>query len=222
MENFILQVWLAHNQLGLAAQKLQALPARLRPTSHCQDELGPSTNIVWGPEFESDFISSRISIMKSPEATYDLSYWNDDYNVLSVGFSDERIGIDLSTHLFFPGIHYGYCCRVSEREALNCIFVPRENGIFRGWVGRNFDEYLPGLYWISCISNDLIQKHRLKIDSNLYSYDNSVFTRKDSYFLVDEPTDTSSGKIFEIKSVYDLVTPDMNTLQLAEVIRQFP
>jgi hypothetical protein len=54
------------------------------------------------------------------------------------------------------GLDFGYACMVEEREHRNRIIKRMPYGVHEAWVGRDFSLYLPGVYWLTVISERLL------------------------------------------------------------------
>jgi len=54
-----------------------------------------------------------------------------------------------------------YACYDEEREYKNRIYVRFEVETVEAWVGRDIKRYLPGIYWITWISNRYASMHKL-------------------------------------------------------------
>jgi hypothetical protein len=54
---------------------------------------------------------------------------------------------------------FGFACTKEEREHRNRIATRRGENIIESWVGRDSERYVPGLYWLTLLSEDLATKH---------------------------------------------------------------
>ncbi len=76
---------------------------------------------------------------------------------------------------------YGYAGMWEERKSRNGTFKDFGSSTLEWWVGRDVDKYVPGIYWLTLISKEMLQ--HLKIEPNTFS--NTSFKVKnveDNYF----------------------------------------
>jgi hypothetical protein len=60
---------------------------------------------------------------------------------------------------------FGYACKSDERIHRNRISRKMSYGVHEAWVGRNYTNRLPGLYWITLIPDALIRKINISLDA---------------------------------------------------------
>jgi hypothetical protein len=59
---------------------------------------------------------------------------------------------------------YGYSCYPEERKWRNRLSVKLKNlQMLETWVGRDPRKYIPGLYWLTVISEELAQQHHISL-----------------------------------------------------------
>jgi len=69
-------------------------------------------------------------------------------------------------HFCRGDILYGYAAMAEEiehRHAYAVPYVEPNSGAACGWLGRNYDRYVPGLYWLNVFPHEYIARHALDI-----------------------------------------------------------
>jgi hypothetical protein len=66
-------------------------------------------------------------------------------------------------HLCMAKPIFGFACLPAEREYRNrTIHILGANTI-ESWVGRDVEKYIPGFYWITVISDELLRRHNVAL-----------------------------------------------------------
>jgi len=60
---------------------------------------------------------------------------------------------------------FGFACSSEEREARNRHKTKIGINEVESWVGRDINKKIPGFYWITLISNELLNKHAIPLSS---------------------------------------------------------
>jgi hypothetical protein len=58
---------------------------------------------------------------------------------------------------------FGFLAAEEERFHRNRVVVKLGNNTIESWVGRDITKYVPGLYWITYLSYDLLRAHNLPV-----------------------------------------------------------
>lgn len=58
---------------------------------------------------------------------------------------------------------FGYACEREEYESRNRVVVKFGDSTVEAWVGRDTNKYVPGLYWLTLISETLANEHGLSL-----------------------------------------------------------
>lgn len=56
-------------------------------------------------------------------------------------------------------VTFGFACCTGERHHRNQLSKKTPGGSETNWVGRDWRKYVPGLYWVTILSDDLIREH---------------------------------------------------------------
>ena len=140
---------------------LMNLPINLRPIAYSEAEDESRVNIDLNKVTR---IEDIIGCLWAPDADYDTRLSMDGAFSVSI-FGNEFDGIEQMMRDFSElEIEFGYACHCDERLHRNRIIQKKEYGTLESWVGRDYNKYLPGLYWITLIPNSLIKKFGVNID----------------------------------------------------------
>lgn len=141
---------------------LKSLPIGLRPVAYSQAEDELRVNIDLDKIFR---IENIRGFLWAPNCEYSVSLKPD--GTFSIFISDaESEGIEQMMRDFSElVIEFGYACHSDERWHRNRIVQKKEYGTDESWVGRNYNKYLPGLYWVMIFPISLIDHLGIDIDA---------------------------------------------------------
>lgn len=140
---------------------LTNLPVSLRPVvySEAEDELRVNIDLT-----KINCIEDIRGCLWAQDCEYDI-YVNMDRSFSIFISNDESEEIEQMMRDFSElEIEFGYACHSDERLHRNRIIQKKEYGTLESWVGRDYNKYLPGLYWITLIPNCLIKKFGIDVD----------------------------------------------------------
>ena len=106
---------------------------------------------------------------------------------------------------------FGFACLREEHNFRNRAVIKQGINTIESWVGRDTDRYIPGLYWITLISNLLILKHEVPIDvlSQTSEYHTVLATGQYFFRFYPKPSDwdkvsSVSNLIAEEKCIFSI------------------
>lgn len=147
--------------LGDFYKRLSEVPANLIPDSISDGELDKQFPISL-KLLQSDEVlpvdSKGGYFLHAPDAKYDVSISDKEIKLFIEFTFDENAKL-LSKQIARLPISYAYACRFEERKHQNRIKSKKKYGIHETWVGRDYRQYLPGLYWLNLIPKSLLEKH---------------------------------------------------------------
>lgn len=59
---------------------------------------------------------------------------------------------------------FGFACIPEERAHRNGFALKMGEQTIEGWIGRDIGQYLPGLYWMTLVSESLARRHHLGLE----------------------------------------------------------
>ena len=140
---------------------LMNLPVNLRPVAYSEAEDEPRVNIDLN---QVNRIEDIMGCLWAPDSDYDITLSMDGTFSVSI-YDAESKGFEQMMRDFSElEIEFGYACHSDERLHRNRIIQKKEYGTDESWVGRDYNKYLPGLYWITLIPNSLIEKFGIKVE----------------------------------------------------------
>lgn len=148
-------------------RELLNLPEPLRPTHYNFGEDQKRKPVPSLLEALSILTDSRQPgpLLYGPRFSYDLRRGRDRTFRLSCFFETADPDVHtLLVSLASAGPLFGYACALSERIARNRVQKQIGVNALEGWVGRNPRKQLPGLYWYTLISDDLIRQLEIPLD----------------------------------------------------------
>ena len=142
------------------------LPRDLRPTHHSlgEHEVGQPIDDV-EELFDSAWSTTPGPFLRGKSVAYDFSvpgnrpiWCRCD---LDVEASRARIFME---HMAAAGPIFGRACVWEELLHRNQIVAKRTDGTAYCWVGRDTAKYVPGLYWLTLLSDRLVKFHGVPLD----------------------------------------------------------
>jgi len=58
---------------------------------------------------------------------------------------------------------FGFACAPEEKNQRNRVVVKQGINTIESWVGRDYQKYVPGFYWLTLLPDALAKKHRVPI-----------------------------------------------------------
>ncbi|OCQ17909.1 hypothetical protein A7985_25240 [Pseudoalteromonas luteoviolacea] len=218
---------------------LRHLPEPLKPVIYSADEeKRPKGNLV-SNEKKFDLFRRKNTggfFLHSEKALFDLSFPQVGKASVFIELADDSLFILLTDYLegFAKlGIDFGFAAESEEYSHRNRHFITQGANKIESWVGRDLYKYLPGFYWLTFVSNDVVKQHGIDIDSISRSAEhvgncNGALIRffddprswRNYADLLDDCCESSDG-VFTIKDVEKSVSNEMNFLELNAALAQW-
>jgi hypothetical protein len=151
------------DRVGRVVDAFAALPPSLRPVhfSHEEHVQSAADRIDDQARF-STFVSRSQSgfFLLGQEVTYSIRIATGRSLVCDCFLKVEpELAKQLLVHMSAAGPIFAYACSPEEREHRNRLVVRRGTDTIEGWVGRDPKKYVPGLYWLTFLSDALMKMH---------------------------------------------------------------
>jgi hypothetical protein len=209
-----------------------SLPGDMRPTHHRFGERG-RRNLIDDPSaFRTSMLGGQSFYLVSQQGTYSFNPNAD----LPIDCSAYRIlpasAHDYLAHMAGAGAIFGYCCADEEEMHRHYLRVEVKSGVMSAYYGRDIDRYIPGLYWLTLVSERLLEKHGVPIGvlENIALEHADLGGGIHLFRFYDRPEDwTSSTAInevlqsvpgfFDLRKVRAGLTPGVDFEELARELR---
>ncbi|WP_194868333.1 hypothetical protein [Pseudoalteromonas sp. PPB1] len=218
---------------------LQNLPEPLKPVIYSADEeKRPKGNLV-SNEKKFDLFRRENTVgffLHSEKALFDLSFPQLGKASVFIELADDSLFIFLTDYLegFAQlGIDFGFAADCGEYAHRNRHFITQGDNNIETWVGRDLCKYLPGFYWLTFVSNEIIELHGIDIElisrsaefvgncnGTLMRFFDDPRSWQNYAELLDDYCEFSDG-VFTIKDVEKSVSKEMNFLELNAVLTQW-
>ena len=154
----------------------ERFPKAFKPLYFSENEVGIDKNNMCdnNVEFEAFKRTNPLGYFLHTKASLiDVTLSGDSSSIFidvkkKSAFSQVR---NLLSTLGKESIDYGYACEWEERHYRNGLVKKIGNSTIQNWVGRDFRQYLPGIYWFNLIPDSHLEL--LNIDKQVLT-DNSV------------------------------------------------
>jgi hypothetical protein len=165
-------------------------------------------------------------------ATYRVNFWISHHHFpaeIESGRIPVRWAHDYLTHMAGAGPTFGYCCLEEEFDHRHYLTTKFPSGTMSGYQGRDAARYVPGLYWLTLVSEGLLDRHRVSLatlaGAALAHTDLGgglhllrFYERPDDWsnsVVVDRILDTTSG-IFNLRKVVAELTPTTDMEEMSD------
>lgn len=143
------------------------LPEPLRPMSFCRDEGVPKPkNLVSdAPRFRA-FLKQGASgmFLHAERAIFSFFPSEPDGFCLYVPDIAPQYASMLMHKLGGLDATFAYACETDERRHRNCLVKKAAYGTDEAWVGRSLARQVPGVYWLTVISESLAKRHDVPLE----------------------------------------------------------
>jgi hypothetical protein len=160
------QFYYVIESLESAVDALLTLPGALKPAWFSLDESKKVTISV------NDGKKLRSAISKAKSGFF-LHADKVSYSFLITQASDFEIGVSgldssqakaLADQLGRANAVFGYVAEWDERLHRNRLTKKASYGLDETWVGRDWRRYVPGVYWLTLVSERLLQMHSVPVE----------------------------------------------------------
>lgn len=147
-------------------EALFSLPEAIRPSHQCRDEADSGTLIGDHRKFLEAFERRETGTMlKGPAGVFDISLAGKEViRISSFIDSEPETMMAFFINMSRAAPIFGFACMPEEREYRNRVTTIQGMNTVESWVGRDTKRYIPGLYWITLISADLMQQHGVTVE----------------------------------------------------------
>ena len=150
--------------ISMLAECLMALPSGLKPTHFSVDEMpfSKARKLESNEGYEDlsrEYPSGFFLIGKGVQ--YDVECDNDSascFATLSVDADEAKLFLSLLSQ---TNPSFGYVCDPAERIRRNRLIKHFGDRRIEAWVGRDLKKYVPGLYWLTVMSDSFMATHNV-------------------------------------------------------------
>ena len=148
------------------------LPEKLRPTHYSFGEDEPDKLLLDVDNFPESLVDSGMGpMLKGSNVEYVIEFYYDRIGGKPVKkiicFCDLKVRSALA-QLFLVCMAkaqplFGYACSEKERHHRNRIVVQQNKITIESWVGRDLRKYVSGFYWLTLLSDVLVERHDIPL-----------------------------------------------------------
>jgi hypothetical protein len=221
------------DSLAETMRSLMTLPVELRPT-HVSAGEGEKKSFIASTDA---LIESAVERRPGPYLTnhgciYDISVPGTKSIICACFLPTTcRSTSELMKHMTLASPAFGFVAAEEERLHRNRVATKLGENTIESWVGRDITRYLPGIYWMTYVSNDLIRRHDLSTKP-VEAIAKEVIRCPDGaiFRLYDDPDEWARSKdkvdelcfamhgVFSINRVIPLVKQAKNYLELSDLL----
>lgn len=157
-----MEIQMSASDWPAALRVIRAGDSAMRPTQWSKDE--DSVRLSLREESVPDELQDAF--LWAEECTYEVSRSKSSQVVTIFALSPDAAAIDdLLLNLSDLNVEFGYACASAEREHRNRVSRKMSYGVHEAWVGRDFSQYLPGLYWRTIMPVALQQRLGIPVEA---------------------------------------------------------
>lgn len=177
-------------ELEQLVKSLTTLPELIRPFYFSENEGKIITNRLADEVRFQDFIKENsfgFFLYAENRTCIDISMPTVGYKNITLYLAEGLPG-ELAVALFYCVADYrpifGYACEYCEYKHRNRHYISiRENHI-ESWIGRKLENYIPGLYWHTLLSDKLLAQHNVELSVLINEAITSEVLGGDSLYLL--------------------------------------
>ena len=212
------------------------LPSLLKPTHYCDDEESEGESVGDGQAFLAAMSGSRAGfLLKGSGNVYDVSIAGDRPIICNCFLEvDYHLVQEFLVHMAIAKPIFGFACTPEEKEAKNRVTTKQGLNTIESWVGRDTRKYIPGLYWLTLLSDALAEKHNVSLSlveavalehveleggQHLFRF----YEEPDKWRCATEVAELSSSLpgVFNVEKVRPQIESAKNFLELNAIIRNW-
>jgi hypothetical protein len=210
-----------NNTLENILHAFASLPLGLKPLYFASDErdVGGRGSLIEDQERFSAFVKRNKAgfFLSAPRISYSIRLAVNKPIICDCFLEvDSTMLFEFLARMAAANPVFGFACVPEERRLRNRVTVEMGANIIESWVGRDTKKYLPGLYWLTLISEALARLHHVSIEELVKNAHEHVMVRPGNEYLFQfyqEPQDwlvnkrkidtiyASSPGIFDIEKV---------------------
>ena len=162
--------------VGSIVELFCSLPDELCPTHFCFGEGEPDTLISSVNDVLESVGKAGIGpVLKNAQVTYEIGFFDGlvgedrvtSKTITCNGFL--KLGVEqvkkLMQEILKSHPIFGFACLPEEKEAKNRVVIQQGVNKVESWVGRDVTKYIPGFYWLTILTNELLLKHGLQVET---------------------------------------------------------
>lgn len=147
---------------------LLSLPEGLRPNRHIVGEGEPGEVIQDVDEFLNSLEKPREPqgfFLKGAKVLYDINPAVGNHPFTCNCWLKVNPALAQQFLLQMAKQHpvFGFACASEEKNRRNRVVVKQGINTIESWVGRDYQKYVPGFYWLTLLPDALAKKHRVPI-----------------------------------------------------------
>jgi hypothetical protein len=150
--------------LDAVFEQLLCLPDGYRPTHFGSSERKPArSNLINSPKFQEFAARNQQGyFLFAGKCRYDITaVFLSGYGTVYVepfdgGFEDD--GATLLFNCLFGESCFIFSCQIPEYHHRNRVCVKTEKHSLEAWVGRDLGKYMPGIYWMTGVGAEVVNR----------------------------------------------------------------
>lgn len=196
------------DRIDLVMEAFSSLPEHIRPIYFSHGELISSDfdRFIDKKRF-SEFLNDSNSgfFLLGECVKYSIRIISGKYIICDCFLDvDPHFAIEFLKHMSTAFPYFGFACEPSEREWRNRLVVQQGENSITGWVGRDSIKYLPGIYWLTLISDELAMKHNVSYSIlESYAYEHIRLSGQNLFRFYEKPTDWPGNP--EVSKLYNSI-----------------
>ena len=178
-------VLIKKTMLDQAIDVLFQLPKGFKPKYYSPDESWFSRRRINTPKFEVFKSRNELGFfLYGRNSTFFLNMTGNESLEISLFLKGKVEPEEMAAYMksfSSLGMRFGFMCMEEEYEHCNRVKRKFKGCSYEGWIGKDIDKYVSGLYWLTYFSEELVSS--LVIDIDQFEVGNIELSRTDSGYL---------------------------------------
>ncbi|WP_155844911.1 hypothetical protein [Arenimonas oryziterrae] len=159
------------DKFDLVMASLRSLPESIVPLRFGSDEdAAKSSGVFFDKAGFDKFLRNSPSgfFLFGKEVVYNVRISIPVELVIEVTQIESEQAVFLLQHLSAEGPIFAFAADSAERDHRNRLVKDASYGVHEAWVGRDWRSYIPGFYWTTIVSQELLERHGVPMEALIY------------------------------------------------------
>lgn len=146
--------------------RFQNLPDSLKPAHFTENEGRiPKSNVITDEARFEKFIKENQSgffLYKDRKTCFNISMCRSGYSEIALDLKKDipnDLIVDFIKNFSSFKPVFGYACEYDEYIHRNRHYITIGKNNIKSWIGRRLEQYVPGVYWYTLLSDGFLNKH---------------------------------------------------------------
>ncbi|HTU12441.1 MAG TPA: hypothetical protein VMG08_16235 [Allosphingosinicella sp.] len=229
-KEMLVQAFIDADLIGNFLEEMRANTVGQNTLSFLEGEDGPEMKV--DSSKSKEFIGARVEgrsgfFVKTAQALMSLSPRQGGVWRVAAFDLSEKVAIEIIETLRLFPVEFAFACTWGEFIQKNKLVIDSQYGTEESWVGLNYNNYIPGIYWKTLIKKNLLnnnlESEHYNVSFDAYSIYLERQSRADQWHASDSKSiaDAFIIPIFDKENVEKSLIGVNNFLDISDQLRRW-